>query len=88
MRNLAKRLLTTMLSVGLTMLVPAGDWPVLKVYEGDSLRRVKMPLGGVGTGTISLAGRGALVDWNVRWNDIPKVEQDAYIRRAECIMRQ
>ncbi len=23
--------------------------------------------------------------WNVRWNDLPKVEQDAYIRRAEAI---
>ena len=23
--------------------------------------------------------------WNVRWNDLPKVEQDAYIRRAEEI---
>ena len=23
--------------------------------------------------------------WNVRWNDLPKVEQDAYIRRAESI---
>ena len=42
------------------------DWPVLKTYEGECLRRVKMPLGGVGTGTISLAGRGALVDWEIR----------------------
>lgn len=25
--------------------------------------------------------------WNVRWNDLPKVEQDAYIRRAEAIAR-
>ena len=27
--------------------------------------------------------------WNVRWNDLPKVEQDAYIRRARamCGMR-
>ena len=25
--------------------------------------------------------------WNVRWNDLPKVEQDAYIRRAEEIGR-
>ena len=23
--------------------------------------------------------------WNVRWNDLSKVEQDAYIRRAEAI---
>ena len=25
--------------------------------------------------------------WNVRWNDLCKAEQDAYIRRAEAIMR-
>ena len=25
--------------------------------------------------------------WNVRWNDIPRAEQDAYIRRAENIMK-
>ncbi|HOE60160.1 MAG TPA: pyruvate formate lyase family protein [Kiritimatiellia bacterium] len=25
--------------------------------------------------------------WNVRWNDIPKAEQDAYILRAESIMQ-
>ena len=44
----------------------AGGWPVLKTYEGDFLDRVKMPLGGIGTGTISLAGNGALVDWEVQ----------------------
>ena len=41
------------------------EWPVLKTYEGENLRRVKMPVGGIGTGTISLAGRGALVDWQL-----------------------
>ena len=25
--------------------------------------------------------------WNVRWNDLSRAEQDAYIRRAENIMR-
>ena len=44
----------------------AGGWPVLKTYEGEFLDRVKMPLGGIGTGTISLAGNGALVDWEVQ----------------------
>ena len=43
----------------------AADWPVLKTYEGEFLRRVKMPLGGIGTGTFSLAGNGGLVDWQV-----------------------
>ena len=44
----------------------AADWPVLRTYEGECLRRVKMPLGGIGTGTISLSGRGSLVDWELR----------------------
>ena len=56
------------LIVGLAVAVSvqAAEWPVLKTYEGEYLRRVKMPLGGIGTGTISLAGRGALVDWAIR----------------------
>jgi len=38
----------------------------LRTYVGDGLRRVKLPLGGIGTGTISLSGRGALVDWEIK----------------------
>lgn len=43
----------------------AAGWPVLKTYEGASLAKVKMPLGGIGTGTVSLSGRGGLVDWEL-----------------------
>ena len=25
--------------------------------------------------------------WNVRWNDLPREQQDAYIRRAEGVMK-
>ena len=25
--------------------------------------------------------------WNVRWNDLSRIEQDAYIRRAENVMK-
>lgn len=41
------------------------DWPVLRTYEPDSLARIALPLGGIGTGTISLGGRGDLRDWEV-----------------------
>ncbi|HXS24770.1 MAG TPA: GH116 family glycosyl-hydrolase, partial [Gemmatimonadales bacterium] len=44
---------------------PAATWPVLRRYTGAQLRRIAMPLGGIGTGTVSLGGRGDLRDWEV-----------------------
>ncbi len=43
----------------------ASAWPVLCTYEGARLRRVALPLGGIGTGTVSLGGRGDLWDWEM-----------------------
>lgn len=40
-------------------------WPVLTQYDQDHLARIAMPLGGIGTGTISLGGRGDLRDFEV-----------------------
>lgn len=40
-------------------------WPVLKEYGQDHLLRVAMPLGGIGTGAVSLGGRGDLQDWEI-----------------------
>ena len=40
-------------------------WPVLKRYSGKQLRRIALPLGGIGTGTVSLGGRGNLQDWAI-----------------------
>jgi len=40
-------------------------WPVLTSYEGMKLARVALPLGGIGTGTVSLGGRGNLHDWEI-----------------------
>ena len=41
------------------------DWPVLKTYDSDHLNRIALPLGGIGTGTVSLGGRGDLRDWEI-----------------------
>lgn len=35
------------------------------VFRGEQLREVAFPLGGIGTGCISLEGRGALRDWEI-----------------------
>jgi uncharacterized protein (DUF608 family) len=41
------------------------EWPVLKTYENDYIKEVAMPLGGIGTGTVSIGGRGDLRDWEI-----------------------
>jgi uncharacterized protein (DUF608 family) len=37
----------------------------LQSYEGSSLDHVAMPIGGIGTGTVSIDSRGKLVDWEI-----------------------
>src|SRR5512139_3498989 len=41
------------------------DWPVLKIYDKEHVEKIALPLGGIGTGTVSLGGRGNLVDWEI-----------------------
>lgn len=40
-------------------------WPALTHYDQDHIARVALPLGGIGTGTVSLGGRGDLRDWEI-----------------------
>ena len=47
-----------------TSAIGAG-WPVLREYDREHQQRVAMPLGGIGTGTVSLGGRGDLRDWEI-----------------------
>jgi uncharacterized protein (DUF608 family) len=41
------------------------NWPVLTTYQGDHLREVAFPLGGIGTGSIALGGRAEFRDFEI-----------------------
>ena len=40
-------------------------WPVLTRYDQGHLTRIALPLGGIGTGTVGIGGRGDLRDWEI-----------------------
>lgn len=35
------------------------------IYKGDYLNEISFPIGGIGTGSIGLAGNGQLIDWEI-----------------------
>jgi uncharacterized protein (DUF608 family) len=37
----------------------------MRTFTGESLKEIAFPLGGIGTGTVSLGGRGQLRDWEI-----------------------
>lgn len=41
------------------------QWPVLKHYDENHISKITLPIGGIGTGTVSINGRGSLVDWEI-----------------------
>ncbi len=45
--------------------IVSNDWPVLKHYDQEHIDKVALPLGGIGTGIVSLGGRGDLRDWEL-----------------------
>ncbi|MCG1035797.1 GH116 family glycosyl-hydrolase [Polaribacter sargassicola] len=50
---------------GLSAQETSNDWPVLKTYNQEHIQKIKMPVGGIGTGTVSFTGRGSLEDWEI-----------------------
>ncbi len=62
-------LISIIIVVGVSILSAAdtwrADWPVIKTYDRDHVEKIALPLGGIGTGTVSLGGRGNLIDWEI-----------------------
>ena len=58
-------LLLLLISTCTTVIAQQKNWPVLKSYDQDHIQRVAMPIGGIGTGTVSLNGIGGLQDWEI-----------------------
>ncbi len=52
-------------SLNLFSQTPITNWPILKSYDQEHLLNIALPLGGIGTGTVSLGGRGELRDWQI-----------------------
>lgn len=72
------------LSVFANVWQPAVEWPVLRRYDGDHLYRIALPLGGIGTGTISLGGRGEIRDHYQMMNE-PAAENVNKGNRANIV---
>ena len=65
-----RKILSTLLALAIGLVAGAenwrpSEWPVLKHYDGAHLEKIALPLGGIGTGTVSLGGRGEIRDWEI-----------------------
>jgi non-lysosomal glucosylceramidase len=61
-------------------------WPVIKHYEGKFIEKIAMPVGGIGTGNISIGGNG-------QWKDVEMMNKPGMgfygsvtPKRAPCFM--
>ncbi len=67
MRISTSTILTSVIIISLISGISAREksWPVLKHYDHNHVSKVALPVGGIGTGTVSVSGRGNLIDWEI-----------------------
>ncbi len=63
------------------------SYPALVAYDQAHLRQIGLPLGGIGTGVVSLGGRGNLHDWEIvnrpaKGFDLPQTFFSLYTKTA------
>src|ERR1700755_3004483 len=80
------RLITIALLFISNVIIAQTTWPVLKHYEGENIDKIAMPVGGIGTGDISIAGNG-------QWQDVEMMNKPgmgfygaASPKEAPCFM--
>ncbi len=54
------------------------------IYEGEALREIKFPLGGIGSGSVCIAGNGRFCDWEI-FNRPDKGSINGYSHIAVCL---
>ena len=50
---------------GAVAFAESSTWPCVRHFDGEHLLHVALPMGGIGCGSVSLSGRGELVDWEI-----------------------
>ncbi len=54
------------------------------IYEGDALREIRFPIGGIGSGSVCIAGNGRFCDWEI-FNRPDKGSINGYSHIAVCL---
>jgi len=62
--------LVLVLSISTGLFAQENKWPVIKHYEGKFTEKIAMPVGGIGTGNISIGGNG-------QWKDVEIMNKPA-----------